>query len=374
MLKVLSVFGTRPEAIKLMPVIKLLNAQSDHVVSRVCVTAQHRGMLDQVLNLFDIQPHIDLNLMQHNQTPLQVAAAVMRELEPIVKAERPDWMLIQGDTTTVMAAALVGAYSSVKVGHVEAGLRTYNKAQPFPEEINRLVASAVADLHFAPTERARLNLLRENIPEERIVVTGNTIIDALNYVVQQPVNTTALPIPLTELENPALRWILVTLHRRENFGQPVQDVCDALRQIVESDSGIRIVFPVHPNPQVQEPVYQALKDVPNVYLLPPLDYFTLVAVMKRVYLILTDSGGIQEEAPGLGKPVLIMRDVTERPEAVEAGVARLVGTNTELIVATVRQLLHERDVYRIMSQGKNPFGDGHAAERIVATLLNSNNP
>lgn len=374
MLKVLSVFGTRPEAIKLMPVIKLLNAQSDHVVSRVCVTAQHRGMLDQVLNLFDIQPHIDLNLMQHNQTPLQVAAAVMRELEPIVKAERPDWMLIQGDTTTVMAAALVGAYSSVKVGHVEAGLRTYNKAQPFPEEINRLVASAVADLHFAPTERARLNLLRENIPEERIVVTGNTIIDALNYVVQQPVNTTALPIPLTELENPALRWILVTLHRRENFGQPVQDVCDALRQIVESDSGIRIVFPVHPNPQVQEPVYQALKDVPNVYLLPPLDYFTLVAVMKRVYLILTDSGGIQEEAPGLGKPVLIMRDVTERPEAVEAGVARLVGTNTDLIVATVRQLLHERDVYRIMSQGKNPFGDGHAAERIVATLLNSNNP
>ncbi len=370
MLKVLSVFGTRPEAIKLMPVIKLLNAQPHRVVSRVCVTGQHRGLLDQVLNLFDIQPDIDLNLMQHNQTPLQVASAVMRELDPIFKAERPDWMLIQGDTTTVMAAALAGVYCGVKVGHVEAGLRTYDKTQPFPEEINRLVASAVADLHFAPTERARLNLLRENIPTERIVVTGNTIIDALNYVAQQPINPADLPISLSDLENAALRWILVTLHRRENFGQPVLDVCSALRQIVESDSTIRIVFPVHPNPQVQEPVYQALKDVPNVYLLPPLDYFTLVAVMKRVYLILTDSGGIQEEAPGLGKPVLVMREVTERPEAVEAGVARLVGTNADLIVATVQRLLYDAEAYRIMSQGKNPFGDGHAAERIVAALLN----
>jgi UDP-N-acetylglucosamine 2-epimerase (non-hydrolysing) len=375
MLKVLSVFGTRPEAIKMAPVVMELRKHADRVKSVVCVTAQHREMLDQVLDLFGIEPEYDLGVMEDNQSPTQVAAAVLARLEPILRRERPDWVLVQGDTTTVAAASLAAFYTRVKVGHVEAGLRTHDKWQPFPEEVNRRVAGVVADLHFAPTARARENLLREGVPRGRILVTGNPVIDALHWVADgllgdRRVWEGRVHPSLRALPSGDGKMILVTAHRRENFGRPLENICRALRAIAERyDGSVRIVYPVHLNPNVWEPVHGLLGGIPNITLTPPLDYLSLVHLMKRSYLVLTDSGGIQEEAPGLGKPVLVLREVTERPEAVEAGTVRLVGTDAARITEAVQLLLEDPTEYERMARAINPYGDGLAAQRIVARLL-----
>jgi len=404
-LKVLAVFGTRPEAIKMAPVVKELERRADRFVSRVCVTAQHRQMLDQVLALFGIAPDYDLNVMQDGQSPTQVAAAVLSRLEPVLQAECPDWVLVQGDTTTVAAAAWAAFYAGVKVGHVEAGLRTFDKRQPFPEEVNRRIASVVADLHFAPTEAARQNLLREGVPAASVHVTGNTVIDALLWAAAQPCppEIEALwgriagcrsqvagyrsqdagcgsPVAgqqfgLTgDVGQETWRLVLVTAHRRENFGRPLEQICLALREIALAYPGdVQIIYPVHLNPHVQEPARRILGDAPGVTLTDPLDYLPFVHLMKRSYMVLTDSGGIQEEAPGLGKPVLVLREVTERPEAVAAGTVRVVGTQRERIVGEARRLLEDRQEYERMAHAVNPYGDGRAAERIVGHLLNREN-
>ena len=369
-IKVLSVFGTRPEAIKMAPVVRELERHADAFISRVCVTGQHREMLDQVLRLFAIRPDYDLDVMADNQTPTAVAGAVLGRLEPVLQQERPDWVLVQGDTTTVAAAALAAFYASSHVGHVEAGLRTGDARQPFPEEINRRVVSAIADLHFAPTDSARHNLVRENVPAERILVTGNTVIDALQWVVGQPFDLRSLGIPGLDGDSPAEKVILVTAHRRENLGAPLENICLALRDLAARYSGrLRIVYAVHRNPNVWGPAHRLLGDVPGVTLTPPLDYLPLVQLMKRADLVLTDSGGIQEEAPGVGKPVLVLREVTERPEAVQAGTVRLVGTERARIVAETARLLDDAEAYARMARAVNPYGDGHAAERIVGALL-----
>ena len=363
--KVLSIFGTRPEAIKMAPVVRELAKHPNRITSKVCVTAQHREMLDQVLDLFGITPDYDLNLMKAGQSPTQVASLVLAQLEPILKQEQPDWVLVQGDTTTVMAASIAAFYARVKVGHVEAGLRTFDKWQPFPEEINRKIAGATADLHFAPTEQSRENLLREGVPDENIMVTGNTVIDAIHWVAEQPFDLGSLTLNLSTDK----KLILVTAHRRENFGQPIENICLALREIAEGyRDAVQIVYPVHLNPNIQGPVYRLLGNTPNITLLPPLDYLPLVHLMKHATLVLTDSGGIQEEAPGLGKPVLVLRDVTERPEAVQAGTVRLVGTDSDTIMAELSDLIVSRTNYERMAQAVNPYGDGHAARRIVGAL------
>lgn len=367
MLKVLTVFGTRPEAVKLGPVIRELARHTDRITSRVCVSAQHRDMLDQVLRVFDIRPDYDLDVMQDNQTPTQVAAAVLGRLEPILLGERPDWVLVQGDTTTVAAAALAAFYARSHVGHVEAGLRTGDRWQPFPEEINRRIAGAIADRHFAPTERSRDNLLREDVPPERILVTGNPGIDALRWITSLPESDEVRAL-LGDARD--AQTILVTAHRRESFGEPLKSICLALRDLAERYAGrVRIVYPVHRNPNVWGPVHDLLADTPNITLRAPLDYLPNLQLMKRAYLVITDSGGIQEEATGLGIPALVLREVTERPEGVDTGALRLVGTDRARIVAEASRLLDDPAEYERMARAKNPFGDGHAAEKIVASLL-----
>lgn len=374
-MKVLCILGTRPEAIKLAPIIHELQRYPDQIACRVCVTAQHREMLDQVLALFQITPDYDLDLMRNNQSPTQVAAAALSKLEPILQSERPDWALVQGDTTTVAVASLAAFYARVKVGHVEAGLRTHDKYQPFPEEINRRVAGVIADMHFAPTEQARQNLLREGIPADWIHVTGNPVIDALYWVADYESEndlTDAYPPKLKAALEPerGARLILVTAHRRENHGRPLENICLALQEIAAHyGDRVHIVYPVHLNPNVQQPVYRLLQDIPNITLLPPLDYLPLVKLMKRAYLVITDSGGIQEEAPGLGIPVLVLRAATERPEAVTAGTVKLVGTDRGRIVSEAMQLLDDDAAYAQMARAVNPYGDGHSARRIVKLLL-----
>jgi len=367
MLKILSVFGTRPEAVKMAPVVRELAARPSEIISRVCVTAQHRQMLDQVLHAFGIVPDVDLNLMQPGQTLSQSAAAVLKNMEPVLLAEKPDWVLVQGDTTTVMAAALAAFYCGARVGHVEAGLRSFDKYQPFPEEINRKVAGAIADLHFAPTERSKQNLLREGVPENTIVVTGNTEIDALQWAITQPVPDEARAL-LNRVEGRKL--VLVTAHRRENFGKPFEEIFGGLRDLAKryAEQAV-ILYPVHLNPNVQEPARRILGDAPNVILTDPLDYLPLIHVMRRAALVLTDSGGIQESAPSLGKPVLVLRDKTERPEAVDAGTVRLVGADRARIVAEASRLLDDFAEYAAMARAINPYGDGHAAPRIVDALI-----
>lgn len=375
-MRVLSIFGTRPEAVKMAPVVKALE-QTPGIESLVCVTAQHREMLDQVLDVFQIVPNFDLDLMRPSQSLAEVTAAVFQNLDPVLDQIKPDWILIQGDTTTVMSAAILAYYHRIRVGHVEAGLRTHDKWQPFPEEINRRVAGIVADLHFAPTEWSRGNLLRENVPPERIVVTGNPVIDALQSVAQMPAPQEAidllnkLSIPL-QIPSPkgSRRLVLVTAHRRENFGQPLENICGALNKLAKHyGKHVQFVYPVHLNPNVQEPVYRLLGETKNITLLPPLDYLPLVHLIRRSALILTDSGGIQEEAPGLGVPVLVLRAVTERPEGVEAGTVRLVGTDMERIVNETQRLLDDPQAHARMAQATNPYGDGHAAQRIVQAIL-----
>jgi UDP-N-acetylglucosamine 2-epimerase (non-hydrolysing) len=365
-LKVLTVFGTRPEAVKLGPVIRELARHPDRIDCRVCVTAQHRDMLDQVLGIFGIRPDYDLDVMHADQTPTQVASAVLDRLEPVLQAERPDWVLVQGDTTTVAVAALAAFYARAHVGHVEAGLRTGDRWQPFPEEINRRIAGVIADRHFAPTARSRDNLLRENVPSEQILVTGNPGIDALHWIVSQPEGAVVRDLLLAA---PEARTILVTAHRRENFGAPLRDICLALREVVERYAGsVRIIYPVHRNPNVWGPVHDLLESVPHITLTPPLDYLSNLHLMKRSYLVVTDSGGIQEEATGLSVPGLVLREVTERPEGVETGALRLVGTDPRRIVAEASRLLDDPLEYARMARAENPYGDGHAAERIVASL------
>jgi UDP-N-acetylglucosamine 2-epimerase (non-hydrolysing) len=367
-LRILSIFGTRPEAVKMAPIVREIEG-TPGLQSRVCVTAQHRQMLDQVLNLFDIEPDVDLNLMQPGQTLAGLTARVFTHLDPVLADLEPDWVLVQGDTTTVMAASIAAFYRQIKVGHVEAGLRTGDKWQPFPEEVNRKIAATSADLHFAPTEWSRQNLLRENVPAENIVVTGNSVIDALLWAAGKPFELESLGIPA--LRDEQTRLITVTAHRRENHGEPLEDICKALRQLAEHyGEGLQIVYPVHLNPNVQEPVHRLLADIPNITLLAPLDYLPLVNLLKRSTLVLTDSGGLQEEAPGLGVPVLVLREVTERPEGVEAGTVKLVGTDPETIVSTARRLLDDPKAHEEMAKKINPYGDGHAAQRIVEAILN----
>ena len=366
-LRVLSIFGTRPEAIKMAPVVQRL-AQTPGIESLVCVTAQHREMLDQVLGLFDIVPDVDLDLMQPDQSLAQITAAIFTHLDPILKDLKPDWVLAQGDTTTVMAAALLAYYNRVKFGHVEAGLRTGDKYQPFPEEINRRVAGVVADLHFAPTEWSRQNLLRENVPAEHIIVTGNPVIDALRKVVSQPI-----PENLENLLKSfgKRRLLLVTAHRRENLGEPLENICAALNTLAELyRDTLQIVYPVHLNPNVQETVYARLQNIPNVSLWAPQGYLPMVHLMKHSTIVLTDSGGLQEEAPGLGVPVLVMRAATERPEGIAARTVKLVGTETADIVAATCKLLDDPSEHEKMAHAANPYGDGHASERIVEGILN----
>ncbi|MGA6993785.1 MAG: UDP-N-acetylglucosamine 2-epimerase (non-hydrolyzing) [Candidatus Deferrimicrobiaceae bacterium] len=372
-LRILVVFGTRPEAIKMAPVVTALREQSDRFSCRVCATAQHREMLDQVLDLFTIRPDHDLDIMRQGQGLNDVTSAVLLGMHPVLEAERPDIVLVHGDTTTTMAATLSAFYARIPVGHVEAGLRTGNKHAPFPEEINRKVAGAVADLHFAPTENAKRNLLREGVPEESILVTGNTVIDALLSVTDRlrchPALAKRMEADFTFLD-PRKKLLLVTGHRRENFGEGFENICRALAEIAALRADVEILYPVHLNPNVQEPVRRILGTGRggNVHLVEPVEYLPFVYLMNRSRLIITDSGGVQEEAPSLGKPVLVMREATERPEGVEAGAARLVGTDSGKIVAETLRLLDEPEAYRAMSAVQNPYGDGKAAGRIADFL------
>ena len=366
MQKILLVFGTRPEAIKVIPVIRELVRHPAEFETKICLTAQHREMVDQVLMLFDIEPDYNLNIMQDKQALSQVTAKVLTGVEEVIKAENPDWVLVQGDTTTAMAASLAAFYQRVRVAHVEAGLRTWNKTQPYPEELNRVIADAICDLHFAPTETARRNLMREGISAGSIFVTGNTVIDALLETVKREYDFKSGPLRDIPLDR---RIILVTAHRRENFGQPLVNICQALQKIAQRyESDVHLVYPVHLNPNVQQVVYPSLEGVANISLLEPLDYLSFVHLMNRSYLILTDSGGLQEEAPGLGKPVLVMRKVTERPEAVEAGTVKVVGTDEKRIVAETVRLLEEQDEHERMARAVNPYGDGKASQRICDIL------
>jgi UDP-N-acetylglucosamine 2-epimerase (non-hydrolysing) len=369
-MRVLTIFGTRPEAVKMAPVIQQLQNHSE-IESRVCVTAQHREMLDQVLSLFNITPDIDLNLMRPDQSLADLTARIMMDLNPILTQEKPDWVLVQGDTTTVMTTALLCYYQKIKVGHVEAGLRTYNKWQPFPEEINRKIAGIVADLHFAPTELSRQNLLREGIPDWRIHVTGNPVIDALQQIAQLP-----MPISIEHLliEKGVLsgekQLVVVTAHRRENFGQPLQQICQAIRTLADKlGDRIHIIYPVHLNPNVQETVYPLLGDHPAITLLGPASYTEMVALEKHATLMLTDSGGIQEEATAFAIPTLVLRRKTERPEGVTAGFLHLVGDDKSLIIEKSLEFLSNPTLLKQVKHLHNPFGDGHAAKYIVEGLL-----
>ena len=368
MLTILSVFGTRPEAIKMAPVIKELGKYSDRVRSVICSVGQHRQMLDQVLSLFQIKPDYDLNLMQPDQSLSQLTASLFTGLDPIVSEVKPDWILAQGDTTTVFVAAMVAFYHGVAFGHVEAGLRTGDKRRPFPEEINRRLADIVADVYFAPTESARRALLREGCPDGDIYLTGNTVIDALKDVASREYDWTSGPLAGLPLDR---RLVLITAHRRESFGGPFRELCLAIRELALMfvNDGVHFVYPVHLNPNVRQPVNDILSGLPNVSLIEPLDYLSLVHLLMKSTLVLTDSGGIQEEAPGLQVPVLVMRDTTERPEGIETGVVRLVGIERSRIVTEAEKLLRDPVTRVAMAAGVNPYGDGKAAERIVSILL-----
>ncbi|QHE85922.1 non-hydrolyzing UDP-N-acetylglucosamine 2-epimerase [Hydrogenophaga sp. BPS33] len=373
-MKVMTVFGTRPEAIKMAPLVKGLQARQGQLETVVCVTAQHREMLDQVLRLFDIVPQHDLNIMKPGQDLFDVTRNILDGMKPVLALEKPDLLLVHGDTTTTLAASLAGYYSRVPVGHVEAGLRTGNKLAPYPEEMNRRITGAIADLHYAPTPVARDNLLREGVAADTIHVTGNTVIDALLAVADKLRHDAQARRALDEqfaFLNPDRRLILVTGHRRENFGEGFRNICHALVDIATEHDDVEVLYPVHLNPNVRQPVADILaaRALTNVHLIDPVDYLPFVYLMDRSHLIITDSGGVQEEAPSLGKPVLVMRDTTERPEAVEAGTVRLVGTQRERIVAEAGRLLKDNQAYADMSRAHNPYGDGKAVQRIIETIL-----
>jgi UDP-N-acetylglucosamine 2-epimerase (non-hydrolysing) len=373
-MKVMVIFGTRPEAIKMAPLVKGLQACSEDVETVVCVTAQHREMLDQVLKLFEIVPEHDLNVMKSGQDLFDITVNILCGLKPVLVHEKPDLVLVHGDTTTTLAASLAAYYAQVPVGHVEAGLRTGNKLAPFPEEMNRRITGAIADLHFAPTNAARSNLLREGVLPDSIQVTGNTVIDALLVVVQKLRHDAEVQKSMKDrftFLNPDKRLILVTGHRRENFGDGFQSICHALADIAEENKDVEILCPVHLNPNVRQPVTEILaaRKLCNVHLIDPVDYLPFVYLMDRSYLIITDSGGVQEEAPSLGKPVLVMRETTERPEAIDAGTVRLVGTSRQKIVNETRRLLTDEAEYTLMSRAHNPYGDGKAVQRIIQSIM-----
>lgn len=362
----LSVFGTRPEAIKMAPVLQELGRIPDRIESVVCVTAQHRQMLDDVLTLFRIRPDFDLDLMEENQDPSLFAARAVTALAEVLVQASPDLVLVQGDTTTAMAVSLAAFYRQVPIGHIEAGLRTGNRYEPFPEEVNRRLIAVLASYHFAPTQTAADALCREGVCKDSIFVTGNTVIDALLHAVALPACTGPLQI-LPHAGNEKL--ILVTAHRRENLGRPLAGICEALRTIVKRNPDVEIVYPVHLNPKVREPVYRILSGLERIHLVEPLNYHQFAELMKRAYLILTDSGGIQEEAPALGKPVLVMRNETERPEGIVAGTSKIVGVEPDAIVRETELLIQDHAAYERMARAINPYGEGKAAERIVAAIL-----
>ena len=373
--KIMLTFGTRPEAIKMAPLILALRAEPERFEVEVCVTGQHRQMLDQVLGLFDIVPEIDLNLMKPGQDLFDITASVMLGMRDVLRASKPDMLLVHGDTTSSMAGAMAAFYTGTRVGHVEAGLRTFDMSAPFPEEFNRQTVGKIASVHFAPTAKSRDNLLAEKVAPENIHVTGNTVIDALHDVLRRIESNTQRRDRVNETLHRHLafdwtadRFVLITGHRRENFGQGFIEICLALKDLAEANPNVRFVYPVHLNPNVQEPVNQILANMPNVHLVPPLEYEPFVVLMKHCQLVLTDSGGVQEEAPSLGKPVLVMRDVTERPEAVEAGTVKLVGANRTRIRSAVSELLHDRTAYEAIARAHNPYGDGLACSRIVNIL------
>jgi UDP-N-acetylglucosamine 2-epimerase len=390
-MKILSIFGTRPEAIKMAPVIRELerHSKTDRVSSCICVTAQHRQMLDQVLDLFQLRPDIDLNLMERKQTIAALTARTLTAVTAVLQSTKPDRVLVQGDTTTAMAAALAAFYEKIPVGHIEAGLRTRNRYSPFPEELNRRAIDALAEHHFAPTSKAIENLKAEGVREEQIFLTGNTVMDALLWIANRRPSRAAanllkrLGVCDREGERDhrhrtngngrfapdGLNTILVTAHRRESFGEPLENICKSLRCILERNPDVQIVYPMHMNPQVQETARRILHGQERLHLIKPLPYEPFVQLMKRACLVLTDSGGIQEEAPSLGKPVLVLRRDTERPEAVEAGGARIVGTDPDRVVAETERLLRDPQAYERMAQCISPYGDGHAAERIVNAIL-----
>ncbi|MBF0329909.1 MAG: UDP-N-acetylglucosamine 2-epimerase (non-hydrolyzing) [Nitrospirae bacterium] len=373
MIRVLFVFGTRPEAIKMAPVILELRKHPDIFKSCICVTAQHRRMLDQVLNLFEIKPDYDLDIMKPSQDLFDVTCNVLSDLKKVLEREQPHIILVQGDTTTAMAASLAGFYAKVKIGHIEAGLRTHNKFSPFPEEINRRVASVIADYHFAPTQIACDNLLREGVPRDTIYITGNTVIDSLLLTLKRIETDSSIKGQLEktfDYLDPNKKLILVTGHRRESFGEGFENICLALSEIANTQKDVEIIYPVHLNPNVQEPVRNILgnSNFTNIHLIEPLDYLPFVYLMSRSYLIVTDSGGIQEEAPSLGKPVLVMRNITERPEAVNAGTAILVGTEKSKIFYAVNKLIHNINYYNAIAKAHNPYGHGKSAQLIFKQL------
>lgn len=382
-MRVLCVFGTRPEAIKMAPVIKELEKYPDRFEVQICVTAQHREMLDQMLSLFEIAPDIDLNLMQPEQALPELTSRVLLTMTEVLKEERSDWVLIQGDTTTVMATALAAFYLRIPVGHIEAGLRTLDRYNPFPEEINRRVVSVLATYHFAPTKRAQERLIAEGVDPKNVFLTGNTIVDAIQWILKLPVSEEAkrifseldLPDPtIAKVEDLPFKLILVTAHRRESFGAPFESLCRRLRAIAERNKDVTLIYPVHLNPNVRTPVMKILAGHPRIHLIDPLPYEPFVRLMNLSYLILTDSGGIQEEASVLGKPVLVLREVTERPEIIEAGIGKLVGTDSQRILMEAERLLHDKSLYRSLARRTELFGDGHAAERIVKILRGKEKP
>jgi UDP-N-acetylglucosamine 2-epimerase (non-hydrolysing) len=364
-MKIAIVFGTRPEAIKMAPIVKEVEKRGMQPL--VIVTAQHREMLDQKLDVFKIKPDYDLDIMKHNQDLFHVTSAVLNDIKPVLQKENPDILLVQGDTTTTFAASLAAFYLKIPVGHVEAGLRTWNKTNPFPEEMNRQITTRLTDYHFAPTPWAKQNLLKEDVKEENIFVTGNTVIDALLMIVDP--NYKFQESPLNRIDYAGKKVILLTSHRRENFGEPMEQVFSACRYIVENNPDVEMIYPVHPNPNVRQKANEILAGVPRIHLIEPLDYRPFVQLMNKSYLILTDSGGVQEEAPSLGKPVLVLRTTTERPEAIDAGTGKLVGTDYQTIVREAQKLLSDTKAYKDMSTKTNPYGDGKAAERIVNILL-----
>ena len=374
MKKILLVFGTRPEAIKMAPLVKEFQKDTEHFETKVCVTAQHRQMLDQELEVFGITPDYDLNIMAPNQDLYDITSKVLLGLRDVLKDFAPDVVLVHGDTTTSMAASLAAFYRQIAVAHVEAGLRTYDMLSPWPEEMNRQVTDRICTYYFAPTGQSRQNLLRENIEEKKIFVTGNTVIDALLMAVDIIATKTGMEEQIhKEIQEKGYTvgerdYILVTGHRRENFGEGFLHICKAIRELASKYPDIDIVYPVHLNPNVQKPVYELLSGLDNVFLISPLDYLPFIYAMQHSILLLTDSGGVQEEAPSLGKPVLVMRNTTERPEAVEAGTVKLVGTDAETIVGNVVELLRNKELYKRMSETHNPYGDGQACERIVNAL------
>lgn len=382
MKRILIVFGTRPEAIKMAPVVRMLKSMSNICETKVCVTAQHREMLDQVLSLFEIVPDYDLNIMKQGQDLFDISSRVLLEMRGILRDFRPDIVLVHGDTTTSSMAALAAYYEQIAVGHVEAGLRTYNIYSPWPEEINRQITGRIASYHFAPTEKSRQNLINEGISSEHVFVTGNTVIDALRLALNKIDSDSSLDFKirnqifssgysnLEKIDQESRRLILITGHRRENFGTGFVGMCEAMKMIALDNPGYDLVYPVHLNPNVQKPVYDILGKIDNVFLIPPLEYLPFIYLMSKSYLILTDSGGIQEEAPSLGKPVLVMRDTTERPEAVEAGTVRLVGTDKMNIYSVVQGLIDDVNKYKKMSQSTNPYGNGTASLLISQILIN----